>query len=370
MQKRLVRAALAVTFLSTLLIPIGGNAGSKQEELDGIKARLERIRSDRAEAESAYNSTKAEVDGLNKSIGALQMELNLLDDKIARIQSQVATEQAAIDRKQAQIDEVEAIATAQARILYRSGGTEMLDTLLNSQSLAEVSDRIEMLSRAGEQNTDSLIRYHRLQLEIEADRAELFETQKQLVAYRDTQKDAQKELESYRAELALKMAKLGVKVAKLEKLEGDLEADALKITQSIQAQQAYQSVAALGESATGFIWPLNGAVTSGYGPRWGRMHTGIDIDGVSGQTIVAAKGGVVILAEYYSGYGNAVVVDHGGGVATLYAHMSSFGVSNGEEVLQGQSVGTVGCTGSCTGDHLHFEVRINGEPVNPMNYLP
>jgi murein DD-endopeptidase MepM/ murein hydrolase activator NlpD len=100
------------------------------------------------------------------------------------------------------------------------------------------------------------------------------------------------------------------------------------------------------------------------------MHTGIDIDGYSGQPIVAAKDGVVVLAEYYSGYGNAVVIDHGGGYATPYGHMSRFAVRNGQSVEQGEIIGYVGCTGSCTGDHLHFEVRINGDPVDPMPYLP
>jgi murein DD-endopeptidase MepM/ murein hydrolase activator NlpD len=129
-------------------------------------------------------------------------------------------------------------------------------------------------------------------------------------------------------------------------------------------------VATLGESAQGFIWPLNGPVTSPYGERWGSMHTGIDIDGYSGQPIVASKAGQVIMSSSYSGYGNTVIVDHGGGYATLYAHMSGFATSSGKYVEQGKVVGYVGCTGSCTGDHLHFEVRINGNPVDPMKYLP
>jgi len=100
------------------------------------------------------------------------------------------------------------------------------------------------------------------------------------------------------------------------------------------------------------------------------MHTGIDIDGTSGQPVVASKAGRVIVASYYGGYGNAVVIDHGGGVTTLYGHMSNFNVSNGQSVSQGAVVGYVGCTGSCTGDHLHFEVRVNGSPQDPLNYLP
>jgi virulence factor Mce-like protein len=123
-------------------------------------------------------------------------------------------------------------------------------------------------------------------------------------------------------------------------------------------------------SEEGFIWPLDGPITSPYGLRWGRMHTGIDIDGVTGEPVVASAEGTVVLASYYSGYGNAVIIDHGNGFSTLYGHLSSIDVDAGDEVEQGQVVGAVGCTGNCTGDHLHFEIRINGTPVDPLPYLP
>jgi virulence factor Mce-like protein len=123
-------------------------------------------------------------------------------------------------------------------------------------------------------------------------------------------------------------------------------------------------------SEEGFIWPLDGPITSPYGPRWGRMHTGIDIDGVTGEPVVASAEGTVVLAAYYSGYGNAVIVDHGNGFSTLYGHLSSIDVETGDQVGQGQVVGAVGCTGNCTGDHLHFEIRIDGTPVDPLPYLP
>lgn len=122
--------------------------------------------------------------------------------------------------------------------------------------------------------------------------------------------------------------------------------------------------------ASGLMWPLSGHITSYFGPRWGRMHTGIDIDGVTGQPVVAAAAGTVVLATTYSGYGDAVIIDHGGGMATLYGHLSSTSVARGDRVEQGASIGAVGCTGTCTGDHLHFEVRIGGTPVDPLPYLP
>ena len=123
-------------------------------------------------------------------------------------------------------------------------------------------------------------------------------------------------------------------------------------------------------SGAGLIWPLRGSVTSPYGYRWGRLHAGIDISAGTGTPIRAAKGGTVIFSGTMSGYGNCVVIDHGGGFSTLYAHQSRVAVGDGAGVSQGQVIGAVGSTGHSTGPHLHFETRVGGSPQNPMRYLP
>jgi murein DD-endopeptidase MepM/ murein hydrolase activator NlpD len=122
-------------------------------------------------------------------------------------------------------------------------------------------------------------------------------------------------------------------------------------------------------SSSGFAWPLCAPVTSEYGPRWGRMHRGIDQGASTGTPIGASKAGTVIYSGWQGGYGNLVLVDHHDGVVTAYAHMSRIGVSNGQSVSQGQSLGAVGSTGNSTGPHLHFETRVNGSAVNPRQYL-
>jgi len=122
-------------------------------------------------------------------------------------------------------------------------------------------------------------------------------------------------------------------------------------------------------SASGLIWPVNGPVTSPFGYRWGRLHAGIDIGVPVGTPIHAAASGTVVIAGWVSGYGNYTCIDHGGGLATCYAHQSSFATSVGARVSQGQVIGYTGCTGHCFGPHLHFEVRINGTPVDPLGYL-
>ncbi len=122
-------------------------------------------------------------------------------------------------------------------------------------------------------------------------------------------------------------------------------------------------------STAGLIWPVSGPVTSPFGWRWGRMHTGIDIGVPDGTPIHAAAAGTVIYATWMQGYGNLVVIDHGNGLATAYAHQSQIAVSYGQQIGQGDVIGYVGCTGHCFGPHLHFEVRVNGEPVDPLGYL-
>jgi murein DD-endopeptidase MepM/ murein hydrolase activator NlpD len=138
---------------------------------------------------------------------------------------------------------------------------------------------------------------------------------------------------------------------------------------SVQSTVTYSSSSSDSiPSASGFIWPVGGSVVSSFGWRWGRMHEGIDIAAGYGAPIAAAASGTVIYAGYMGGYGNLIIVDHGGGIATAYAHLSSFAVGGGT-VSQGQVLGYVGCTGHCYGPHLHFEVRVNGSAVDPLGYL-
>jgi peptidoglycan DL-endopeptidase CwlO len=156
-------------------------------------------------------------------------------------------------------------------------------------------------------------------------------------------------------------------------LEGDLSA--------LEAQQARVTAALQGVSggggpigparpgSSGLVWPVNGPIVSPFGMRWGRLHAGVDIAAPAGTPIRAAAAGSVVLLGPMGGYGNYTCIAHGGGLSTCYAHQSSYATSMGASVSQGQVIGAVGCTGHCFGDHLHFETRINGSPVNPAGYL-
>ena len=373
------RIAIAAVLFATLLVPaVGAIAGDPAEELEETRSRLNDVREDIDALEGEAGDLRDRLRDLNSQMVELRSIITDLDTKIAEKQQQLNAVEAHIKATEKKMTVLENAAEDQAIELYKNGSTETIDALLSAQSLTELDSRAGMLGQAAEENTGVLIRYDRLKLTIEEQYQEQYEIQEALKADLEVQEEAHAHLQEVSAEQKSILEKVEVDLDKKERFEDALEADAAKLTAQIQAAQAAAAPVAapaapvqpFSASEGGFIWPLNGAVTSYYGPRWGRMHTGIDIDGTSGQPIVASKDGRAIMVGAYSGYGNAVILDHGGNISTLYGHMSGFAVNNGQAVSQGQVIGYVGCTGSCTGDHLHFEVRVNGNPVDPMGYLP
>ncbi|MGH2786289.1 MAG: murein hydrolase activator EnvC family protein [Actinomycetota bacterium] len=360
------RVVIAATILATLFVPAVVSSAGSRNDLEKTQSELSRVRQQLESKRTLAGDTKAQIRALESAINRLQIEINKLDADIARVQADVVEVRARIEATQARIDAVEDRATAQAVLLYKSDDADTIAALLESKSLAELDRRVELLGIAAEENTGALIEYGRLKVEIQQQNQELLAKKAELSTDRKVRGDKLAELDASKKTLDARYARLAGDIDHLDNREGDLAAEAAALRDEIVAAQAQRSVSSLGESGAGFIWPLNGPVTSGYGSRWGRMHTGIDIDGYTGQPIVASKGGRVILASSYSGYGNTVIVDHGGGISTLYAHLSGFNTSSGAAAGQGQVIGYVGCTGSCTGDHLHFEVRVNGSPVDPM----
>ena len=149
----------------------------------------------------------------------------------------------------------------------------------------------------------------------------------------------------------------------------DLEAGSELILPGVRPDED-AILATRSEPVQPFIWPTYGRITSYYGPRWGGFHQGIDIATRIGTPVVASRGGRVTFAGWQGAYGNLIIIDHGGGASTYYAHLNSIGVGGGQVVAQGATIGSVGSTGRSTGPHLHFEVRVHGTTQNPLNHLP
>jgi murein DD-endopeptidase MepM/ murein hydrolase activator NlpD len=193
--------------------------------------------------------------------------------------------------------------------------------------------------------------------QVRALRDRLVASENQLAAARTSKRDALQNVKESKSEFLHEAAGLQQASASL--------AAQIRQAQSVSSYSAGDST----PSAAGFIWPVNGPVVSPFGWRWGRMHEGIDIAVGYGTPIRAAASGSVVYAGWMSGYGNLVAIDHGGGISTAYGHQSSIAVGVGQVVSQGATIGYVGCTGHCFGPHLHFEVRVNGSPVDPLGYL-
>lgn len=363
------RVVMAATVLATLLVPLVGSTAGPGDDIEENNSAIEQIEDQIDAMSPEYNSLRARLDGLREEISKYSIIANELQTKVSKVRAEVSEVTSQIKATQKDIDEVQGRAMDQAISLYKAGSTQILDTLFSSKSLSELDTKAEMLSIAAEENNGALIKFGRLKEEIQQQNELLLAKRGELAQDLADQRDILNKLAAKKADVAVAYGRIAGKVNHLRDKEEGLEDANDLIRAHILASQNPNPVD-LGQSSQGFIWPLCCSVTSPYGPRWGSMHTGIDIDGVTGDPIVASKTGTVILAEYYSGYGNAVIIDHGGGYSTLYGHMSAFSVSNGESVSQGQQIGLVGCTGSCTGDHVHFEIRINGNPVDPMPYLP
>jgi len=194
-------------------------------------------------------------------------------------------------------------------------------------------------------------------------RAQLVSSQNQLAGARSgkaqalevTKQQIQDEVSESQA-LQAASAQLAAKIAQAERQAGSVSSGASSSSEPVPS--------------SGFIWPVSGPITSPFGMRWGTLHPGIDIGVPSGTPVHAAASGTVIWCGWMSGYGNLVMIDHHNGLVTLYGHNTSVAVSCNEDVSQGQVVSYSGCTGFCTGPHVHFEVRVHGAPVDPLGYLP
>jgi murein DD-endopeptidase MepM/ murein hydrolase activator NlpD len=258
--------------------------------------------------------------------------------------------------------------------------------VLEADGFADLLERTEYLSRISDEDRAVVDRVRRLRdsAKRSADQLAALERRKREVAtailrQRDQLLAARDDLAASQAGLRTARGQRSAALARVRRsrshLEGDLaalEREQARVHSALQGagQRAFGPGAGPIRHGSGrLIWPVNGPVVSPFGMRWGRLHAGIDIAVPAGTPIRAADSGRVVLMGWVGGYGNYTCVQHTSTMSTCYGHQSRFGTSNGAGVRQGQVIGYVGCTGHCFGDHLHFEVRINGSPVDPMGYL-
>jgi murein DD-endopeptidase MepM/ murein hydrolase activator NlpD len=351
-------------------------AASKANE-GVLTSQLSVVADELQSAQDAVSSAEASVSNLEAQLSSAQVRLD-------RLASLLHAQTQRLQRLRREYDKAIAILDERVRAAYIDEPPDMLAFLVSASSFDEVIDNVELLTRIGRQDqriarqvaTAKARTAAELRATIETKRLQadtvsaIAERTEEARAARDRLAAERDRLTTVRSLKQSALADTRESRAEFVQEAESLAAQSAALAATIRgAQQQAGSMGSGQPSSAGFIWPCDGVVTSGFGMRWGRMHEGIDIGCAYGAPNRAAAAGTVIYAGWMSGYGNLVVVDHGNGLSTAYAHASSLAVSVGQSVAQGQTVSYVGSTGHSTGPHLHFEVRVNGVAVDPLQYL-
>jgi len=393
----LVTAASAV--LIAAMLATGVAAGDPGTEKGRVDSELGRLRGQAEQADERagvlteeLSAVAGRVRELQAGVDAQQARLSVLEGRLSQARARLETLDRTIEMQTARLDRLRgeyriALARLEQRVreLYMTDGPDVLSFVLGTASFVDILDNLELLSRIGRQDERIAARVKNARDGV-ADarkatrlaRAEQAQVESAASAAAAEQRGVVSRLVSSRDALA---AAQRAKSATLASIEEDQDAmlEEIQALEQQSAELAAQIRAAQEQSATPSIvppsgsgqlgWPVSGPVTSGFGMRWGRMHEGIDIMCATGTPVRAAAAGTVIYAGWLGGYGNLVVVDHGGGLSTAYAHNSSFASSVGQSVDAGEVVSYSGSTGNSSGPHVHFEVRVNGSAVDPLGYL-
>jgi murein DD-endopeptidase MepM/ murein hydrolase activator NlpD len=382
------RRLFLVTLVCLMLaLPAALGTPARADRLQSLQAKIAaaqseeaRLQSDIGTIETRIRTLERQVGGVSTRLDALEHDLALQQEKLNRIRQLYRFQTRQLDFFTREYNVSVDRLNVRLIELYESEDPTTLDVLMSSSSLSDFLEQVDFVRDIGSQ--DAVIstqvrgaksRWHAVREKTKVTKARV-ETVTRTIAVRTAQVRAEKErllisekgLAAVRGHKKERLA--SVQESKAEYLHevAGLQASSSRVTAQLQSSgsSSYDST----PSSSGLIWPVNGPVVSGFGMRWGRMHEGIDIAVGYGTPIHAAASGTVVFSGWMSGYGNFVIIDHGGGMATAYGHQSSIAVGAGT-VSQGQVIGYVGCTGHCFGPHLHFEVRINGTPVDPLGYL-
>jgi murein DD-endopeptidase MepM/ murein hydrolase activator NlpD len=390
------RLALALLVLLVVATPAFGDDVTKKHQVDSkISSLQDRLAAQKQKERSLRNEVNdytLRIRTLEGKVGDVSLHLQTLEADLSLHQRRLNALNALFsiqNKRYGFLEEQyrESISTLNRRLvdIYESDPASTLDVFLGARNVQDALDQVQYLNDIGQQDKRIAHEVATAKAQVKAARAKTrslrvtVRGETAIISARTAQtRDVRNQLVGASNDLSASKSKKLTDLSQLtaaEQAEAG-EIDALQaasdaIGAKIRAAQAQHgsSGATSTPSAAGLVWPVNGPITSPFGWRWGRMHQGIDIGASTGTPIHAAAAGTVIYCGWEEGYGNFVVIDHGGNLATAYGHQSAIAVACGQTVAQGQVIGYVGCTGHCTGPHLHFEVRINGNPVDPMGYL-
>jgi len=356
---------------------------SYEDELEQIQEKIEETQEKIKEVTKTETQYRAQVDEVEGQLRSALSELDNLNTKLSEAKSEVDKATIEMVLKEEELKRIEKELKEKIRILndrvaaiYKNGNSSILEILLKAEDFLDFISKLKLMNLFAGQDTQNI-------LEVKEKKTATIGIKKSIIDLREKQKEHEEKVGQLVEQAAQKarevdgmydekknlLSRTTANKKALMQMEKDLKVQEAEVTRILESYK-------YGSAPSGkFAWPVAGRIISGFGyrihPIFGvrRFHSGIDIAASYGTPVKAADGGQVVQAGYFGGYGNSVMLYHGGGFATWYAHLSSINVSMGQFVQRGQVIGLIGSTGWATGPHLHFEVRINGAPQDPRAYL-
>ena len=366
-----VLALAPVVLWAGLPVLSSGQKKSLQQRIEAKRGTVERLKSKEGVLTNVIERATTRINRLQRRQNVLQADLDRKRAELIRIQNDLRRTRARLVKLRAKLTRSRIVLARRMVEIYQAGRPDLVTVVLNSKGFADLLERGEFMRRINEQDTEVItaVRVAKERTTKVAKRLARLEDRQQritavVLAHRNEVASVKIDLAGARAEKAATLRSV-----RGHRHESEQELAAMERQQARIRGELQGAAGPIRRGSGRFIWPMNGTFTSPFGQRWGRLHAGIDIAAPIGTPIRAADSGTVQIASSYGGYGNYTCIGHGGGVSTCYGHQSSIGVSVGQNVSQGQVIGACGSTGNSTGPHLHFEVRINGSPVDPMGYL-
>ena len=395
------KSTYMASFLA-LSILLGGQAihmpayaDDLDDQVQDLQGQIDSSRLEQENWQQVIEDVSAKLKQIQADLDAANVRLQSIQTKQAEINAQIAQTQNEIVKMEAYLKTRQDVLNRRVRAIYMHGQLNYLEVILGANSFSDFANRVELLKRVIRSDYNLILEIQKQKAAIEAKKAQLEEDKRQLDALAAEAEKTRQEIAKKKAEQQKILDAAKSNKAAAAQMEQDLNAQLASVRNLIQqrlaaaeaARQAAQQQAASDDEGGGgsddnyvqgtgaMGWPCSGPITSPFGyrthPIFGTtiFHAGIDIGVDYGTPIHAADSGVVVYSGWISGYGNAVIIDHGGGISTLYGHNQSLAVSEGQSVSKGSVIAYAGSTGNSTGPHCHFEVDVNGSPVNPMGYL-
>jgi murein DD-endopeptidase MepM/ murein hydrolase activator NlpD len=371
--KRIVLLCLIIIFTLVCTMPVLANQLSDaQQKQESISRQLDNIYSDKNKIKAEEEKLKNDKDYLQNKENEEKEAYEKLVQEMESLASDIEIINSAVEEAEDNYCRQQELAKTRLRVMYESSESSLLEILLESENFTDFFERLELVSTISKTDKQLIEELKVAKLDVEFKKQLKVEEQNKVRDEASQRKNRLEELVASRSSIESELQRNREQLKKLEMQEDELlkESDRLvNYIKSLQKKSAY--------AGGSMVWPYPRyrSVSSPFGMRLhpilkvNKMHTGVDIGGTHGDSIVAANSGVVIMSGYSSGYGYNVVIDHGGGITTLYAHSSKLLVGEGTKVKAGDTIAKVGSTGMSTGPHLHFEVRENGVPKNPLDYV-